>query len=71
MNGQVPAETGQLIFLCGGDEVVYNHEVVGTSLDAMGKVTLSFSSCQTFNQLQPFYIIGEVLFRRSRSGLLS
>jgi 3-hydroxyisobutyrate dehydrogenase-like beta-hydroxyacid dehydrogenase len=34
----VPADLGQLIFLCGGDEEVF--EVVKDGLDAMGKVTI-------------------------------
>jgi hypothetical protein len=33
---QVPAETGALIFLCGGDQELYDSQA--TYLDAMGKV---------------------------------
>ncbi len=32
---QVPAETGQLIFLCGGSKAAF--DLVSTYLDAMGK----------------------------------
>ena len=32
---QVPADMGQLIFICGGDEAAYNE--VSAGLDAMGK----------------------------------
>jgi len=39
---KVPAETGQLIFLCGGDEDVFKNEVVSQSLDAMGKAKFYF-----------------------------
>jgi glyoxylate/succinic semialdehyde reductase len=37
---KVPAETGQLIFLCGGDEAVYGR--VSEALDAMGKAKFLF-----------------------------
>ena len=37
---KVPAETGQLIFLCGGDEVTYNE--VSAALDCMGKAKFLF-----------------------------
>lgn len=39
---KVPAETGQLIFLCGGDDAAYNNDVVSKSLDAMGKAKFLF-----------------------------
>jgi glyoxylate/succinic semialdehyde reductase len=37
---KVPAENGQLIFLCGGEENVYNE--VGDAFDAMGKAKFLF-----------------------------
>jgi glyoxylate/succinic semialdehyde reductase len=37
---KVPAENGQLIFLCGGEESVYNE--IGQALDAMGKAKFLF-----------------------------
>ena len=37
---QVPAETGTLIFLCGGDAEVFESQAA--ALDAMGKVTSVF-----------------------------
>jgi 3-hydroxyisobutyrate dehydrogenase-like beta-hydroxyacid dehydrogenase len=39
---KVPAETGQLIFLCGGDADVFEHPVVGAALDVMGKAKFFF-----------------------------
>jgi len=36
---KVPAETGTLIFLCGGDESVFNNSDVKAGLDAMGKAS--------------------------------
>ena len=38
---KVPAAQGQLIFLCGGDEPLFN-EVVGSDLAAMGKASFFF-----------------------------
>jgi 3-hydroxyisobutyrate dehydrogenase-like beta-hydroxyacid dehydrogenase len=37
---KVPAENGQLIFLCGGDEAIYNE--VSPALDCMGKAKFLF-----------------------------
>lgn len=37
---KVPAEKGQLIFLCGGDETLFQHSVVQKAFDAMGKRAL-------------------------------
>ena len=39
---QVPADMGQLVFLCGGDEAVYNTPEVSQALDAMGKAKFLF-----------------------------
>lgn len=39
---KVPAETGQLIFLCGGPEPVYGTPEVAAALDAMGKAKFLF-----------------------------
>lgn len=33
---------GQLVFLCGGDEAVYNTPEVSQALDAMGKAKFLF-----------------------------
>lgn len=39
---QVPAETGQLIFLCGGEEDIFQR--VSPALDAMGKAKFLFGA---------------------------
>ena len=39
---KVPAATGQLIFLCGGDEALYGE--VAKDLDAMGKAKFFFGA---------------------------
>ncbi len=39
---KLPAENGQLIFLCGGDPAVYNSPEVSSALDAMGKAKFLF-----------------------------
>ena len=39
---KVPAETGQLIFLCGGEEALYNQPDIQASFDAMGKAKFYF-----------------------------
>lgn len=39
---KVPAETGQLIFLCGGEEALYNDKDIQAALDAMGKAKFYF-----------------------------
>jgi 3-hydroxyisobutyrate dehydrogenase-like beta-hydroxyacid dehydrogenase len=39
---KVPAETGQLIFLCGGDESVFTTPDVHAGLEAMGKASFLF-----------------------------
>ncbi|CAM9660589.1 unnamed protein product [Chrysoparadoxa australica] len=36
---KVPAETGQLIFMCGGDEELFNTKEVGEELAMMGKAS--------------------------------
>ena len=39
---KVPAETGQLVFLCGGPESAYSTPEVAAALDAMGKAKFLF-----------------------------
>ena len=41
---KVPAENGQLIFLCGGEEALYNDPSIQTALDVMGKAKFYFGS---------------------------
>lgn len=39
---KVPAENGQLIFLCGGEEALFNQPDIAAALDAMGKAKFYF-----------------------------
>lgn len=41
---KVPAENGQLIFLCGGEEALYNQPDIAQALDAMGKAKFHFGA---------------------------
>lgn len=39
---KVPAENGQLIFLCGGDEALFKQVEIEQALNAMGKAKFYF-----------------------------